>query len=136
MSLETTAAAPAAQRSTVLAGIGLMLAGIFVFSVNDVMGKWLVATYSVGQVLLLRSGAALVVLAPFLWKGGVRALRRGPLPRVQILRLVFSTLEVVCLYWAVAYLPLADVMTFYLAGPIYVGGLPRFSLASVSTAPG
>src|SRR3954454_3583011 len=128
MSLETTAAAPAAQRSTVLAGIGLMLAGIFVFSVNDVMGKWLVATYSVGQVLLLRSAAALVVLAPFLWKGGVTALRRAPPPGLQILRIVFSTLEVVCFYWAVAYLPLADVMTFYLAGAIYVAGLAALLL--------
>ena len=45
-----------------VAGIGLMLLGIFMFAVNDVMGKWLVATYSVGQVLLLRSGAALSVL--------------------------------------------------------------------------
>jgi drug/metabolite transporter (DMT)-like permease len=33
---------------------------------------------------------------------------------------VFSTLEVAGFYWAVAYLPLADVMTFYLAAPIYV----------------
>src|SRR3954470_12435878 len=128
MSLETTAAAPAAQRSTVLAGIGLMLAGIFVFSVNDVMGKWLVATYSVGQVLLLRSAAALVVLAPFLWRGGVKGLRPAPLPGLQILRIVFSTLEGVCFYWAVAYLPLTDVMTFYLAGPIYVAGLAALLL--------
>src|SRR4051794_41852255 len=84
MSLETTAAAPTAQRSTVLAGIGLMLAGIFVFSVNDVMGKWLVATYSVGQVLLLRSAAALVVLAPFLWRGGGQGAGPGAPPGVGV----------------------------------------------------
>ncbi len=45
--LSLTTAAP-------LAGIGLMTAGIFMFAVNDTMGKWLVATYSVGQVLLIR----------------------------------------------------------------------------------
>ena len=39
-----------------------MILGIFMFAVNDVMGKWLVATYSVGQVLLLRSVAALMIL--------------------------------------------------------------------------
>ena len=33
---------------------------------------------------------------------------------------MFSTFEVACFYWALAYMPLADVMTFYLAGPIYV----------------
>src|SRR3954453_9168644 len=128
MSLETTAAAPAAQRSTVLAGIGLMLAGIFVFSVNDVMGKWLVATYSVGQVLLLRSAAALVVLAPFLWKGGVKALRRAPLPGLQTPPIVSSTLVVLCFLRPAASLPLTDVLPFYLAGPIYVAGLAALLL--------
>ena len=50
------------------AGIGLMLLGIFVFALNDALGKWLVATYSVGQLLLIRSGAALVLLLPLIWR--------------------------------------------------------------------
>jgi len=32
-----------------LAGVGLMLAGAFLFSVNDALGKWLLADYSVGR---------------------------------------------------------------------------------------
>lgn len=47
-----------------LAGIGLMLAAMFAFSLNDVMGKWLVATYGVAQILLIRSFAAAAMLAP------------------------------------------------------------------------
>ncbi len=39
---------------------------------------------------------------------------------MQALRAVFATVEVACFYWAVAYLPLADVMAYYLAGPIFV----------------
>jgi hypothetical protein len=39
---------------------------------------------------------------------------------MQALRAAFATIEVACFYWAVAYLPLADVMAFYLAGPIFV----------------
>lgn len=110
--------AAAQARSTTLAGIGLMLSGIFLFSVNDVMGKWLVATYAVGQVLLLRSAAALLVLAPVLWRQGLP--KRPAQPALHALRIAFSTLEVACFYWAVAFMPLADVMTYYLAGPIYV----------------
>lgn len=121
------AAAPGASHA-VLAGIGLMLLGMLAFSVNDVIGKWLVATYSVGEVMLLRNAAGFIVLLPFLWRGGVTALRRAPLPGVQLLRIVLATLEVVCFYWAVVYLPLADVMTFYLAGPIYVAGIAAFLL--------
>jgi drug/metabolite transporter (DMT)-like permease len=102
-----------------LAGIGLMIAGIFLFAVNDALGKWLVATYSVGQVLLIRSAAALVLLTPFIRRD---AHTFAPAPRwsLQILRAAFATIEVACFYWAVAYLPLAEVMTYYLAGPIFV----------------
>ena len=32
------------SQDRILAGIGLMLVAMFAFSLNDVMGKWLVAT--------------------------------------------------------------------------------------------
>jgi drug/metabolite transporter (DMT)-like permease len=48
--------------------------------------------------------------------------------RMHGLRVVLSTMEVACFYWAVSYLPLADVMTFYLAGPIYVAVIAYFWL--------
>ncbi len=37
--------------------------------------------------------------------------------------MILSTLEVAMFFWAVSYLPLADTVTFYLAGPIYVTAL-------------
>ncbi len=125
--MSAAAAAPAA-RGAVLAGIALMTGGIFLFSLNDAMGKWLVATYSVGQVLLLRSLAALAVLAVLLRGEGLASFRAAPRPGLQLVRIVLSTLEVACFYWAVAYLPLADVMTYYLAGPLYVAGLSALVL--------
>ncbi|MBF9233525.1 DMT family transporter [Microvirga alba] len=115
-------------RSGALAGIGFMVLGVFLFSVNDVMGKWLVATYSVGQLLLLRSIAALAVLFPLMRKQNVPLLAIPPQPGMHLLRVIFSTLEVACFYWAVTYLSLADVMTYYLAGPIYVAALGVFWL--------
>jgi drug/metabolite transporter (DMT)-like permease len=114
-------------RSTTIAGIGLMVLGIFMFAVNDVMGKWLVATYSVGQVLLLRSAAALLVLLILMGRSGL-SLTIPQQPRLHLIRIVFSTLEVACFYWAVTYLPLADVMTYYLAGPLYVAAFAVFWL--------
>ena len=110
----------ATPQTAVMAGIGLMLAGIFFFAVNDALGKWLIATYSVGQLLLVRSAAALVFLGPFIRRDGWQPFVRAPRPGLQLLRAVFSTFEVAFFYWALAYMPLADVMTFYLAGPIYV----------------
>ena len=102
-----------------LAGIALMTGGIFLFAVNDALGKWLVATYSVGQVLLIRSLAAMALLAPFIWHDAT-SFAAAPRWGLQALRAALATIEVACFYWAVAYLPLADVMTYYLAGPIFV----------------
>ncbi len=109
-------------------GVLLMLAGMFLFSLNDAVGKWLVATYSVGQVLLIRSLAALIILAPFLWMYGFTRLVRVERPGLQAMRVVFSTAEVFCFYAAVRELPLADVMTYWLAAPIYVAALSPFLL--------
>src|SRR5258708_18016436 len=106
-----------------LAGIGWMLAGVALFSFNDALGKWLLSDYSVGELLLIRSAAALVVLVPFLWSAGVEAFITAPRPALQIVRIVLSALEVAMFFWAVSYLPLADAVTFYLAGPIYVTAL-------------
>jgi drug/metabolite transporter (DMT)-like permease len=114
--------------STELIGIGMMLLGMFLFSLNDAIGKWLVATYSVGQVLLIRSLFALVVLAVLLRASGFAPVLRVDRPMVQAARVAFSTAEVFCFYTAVTYLPLADVMTYWLAAPIYVAALSPFLL--------
>ena len=50
--------ADANNSSARLAGIGLMLFGVWLFSFGDALGKHLVATYAVGQLLLLRSIAS------------------------------------------------------------------------------
>jgi drug/metabolite transporter (DMT)-like permease len=102
-----------------IAGISLMIAGIFLFAVNDALGKWLVSTYTVGQVLLIRSLAAMALLAPFIWRD-LASFAAAPRRGLQAWRALLATVEVACFYWAVAYLPLADVMAYYLAGPIFV----------------
>ncbi|MDB5618919.1 DMT family transporter [Tardiphaga sp.] len=107
------------HRAARLAGIGLMLAGICMFSCGDAIGKFLVGTYSVGQLMLLRACAALVLLAPSIWRHRGEFLRLER-PWLQFLRVVLSTLEVAAFFWAAAYLPLADVITYYLACPIFV----------------
>jgi drug/metabolite transporter (DMT)-like permease len=107
------------SRNATLAGILMMLLGILLFSLNDVMGKWLVATYTVGQVLLLRSAAALVVIAPFVVKQGIQRTLRPERPGLQLLRVTLGSCEVALFYWAVSYLPLADTMTLWLAAPVW-----------------
>lgn len=106
-------------KSATLTGITMMLLGILLFSVNDVLGKWLVATYTVGQVVLLRSVAALIVIAPFVVKQGIGRTLRPERPWLQTLRVTLGSCEVALFYWAVSYLPLADTMTLWLAAPVW-----------------
>src|SRR3984957_13653430 len=116
-----------ADRSARLAGIALMLASVCMFSFGDALGKYIVATYSVGQLMLLRACAALVLLAPSMWRSraGFRRIER---PWLQLLRLMLSTLEIAAFFLATVYLPLADVVTYYLATPIFVTALSAIIL--------
>ena len=116
------------DRQNIPAGIGLMLFGFLLFSANDALGKWMAATYAPGQILLIRNTASLALLVPFIMKSGLRPLFALDQPWLQLLRLAFATTEVLFFYWAVSGLPLADAMTYYLAGPIYVTVLAAFVL--------
>jgi drug/metabolite transporter (DMT)-like permease len=115
------------DRSARLAGIALMLASVCMFSFGDALGKFVVATYSVGQLMFFRAIAALVVLAPSIWRQRAE-FRRVERPWLQVLRLILSTLEIAAFFLATVYLPLADVVTYYLATPIFVTALSAIFL--------
>jgi drug/metabolite transporter (DMT)-like permease len=115
------------ERSARLAGIALMLLSISMFSFGDALGKYIVATYSVGQLLWLRACAALLVLLPLMWRQR-KAFTPLERPWLQLLRAVLSTLEVAAFFIATVYLPLADVVTYYLACPIFVTALSAIVL--------
>jgi drug/metabolite transporter (DMT)-like permease len=102
------------------AGIGLMLFGFLLFSATDALAKWMAGIYAPGQMLLVRSIASTLVISPFVLRVGIRSLLAVEQPWLHVLRVVFATTEVLCFYWAVSGLALADAMTYYLAGPIYV----------------
>src|SRR3979490_3366649 len=122
MSLLAKISTAADERSARLAAIGLMLLSRFMFSFGDALGKFMVATYSVGQLLWLRACAALIVLLPMIWKQRAE-FGRLERPWLQLLRVTLSTLEVAAFFLAPVYLPLADVITYYLASPIFVTAL-------------
>lgn len=115
-------------RNLLVAGILLMLAGDFMFALNDAMGKWLVAGLGVGQVVFVRSIGAFLILGPMIARQGAGKLFDVERPWAQGLRVLFATLDTAFFYAAVVYLPLADVMSFYMAGPIYVAALSHLLL--------
>lgn len=103
------------------AGIIMMIGAMLIFTLSDTLGKWLVASYSVWQVVGIRSIAALIIL------GAILLRQRGSLrislshrPMIQLLRLAFVLVEVWASLWAFRYLPLADVFMFYAAAPLFM----------------
>ena len=127
MSLLTRISTHTDERSARLHGIGLMLLSVFMFSFGDALGKYLVATYAVGQLLWLRACAALFVLSPLIWRHREQFVQMER-PRLQLVRVILSTLEVAAFFLATVYLPLADVTTYYLACPIFVTALSAIVL--------
>ncbi|OQP86097.1 hypothetical protein BTR14_11915 [Rhizobium rhizosphaerae] len=106
--------------SAARAGVLFMLAGMLMFSLNDVLGKWMAASHSAFQVMTVRSVAALLVLAPFMVRAGWRSFVLVPQPGLNMLRALFFSVDALAFYYCVAFMPLADAMTYWLAVPIYV----------------
>jgi S-adenosylmethionine uptake transporter len=113
---------PTTRPGTAGLGVVLYLAGVGFFSINDALGKWLVADYGVGQLMMLRSIGAAVVLAPFVLALRVKLIdpRQAPL---QVLRIPIAAVDTFAFYYATRFMPLADVMTFYMATPLIVTAL-------------
>jgi len=106
--------------SPTVAAVLIMLIGMLLFTANDAIGKWLTGSYSVGQLVFVRSVAALIILAPFVWRAGAKQILAIERPGTFFLRVVLTVVDSFAFYYAVSLLPLADVMTYWLAAPIYV----------------
>ena len=103
-------------------GIALYLIAIFFFALNDALGKWLVVDYGVGQLLMLRSVGSAFVLGPMIWRIGANLGDASHLG-LQILRILCMAIDTFCFYYATRTMPLADVMTFYMASPLIITAL-------------
>ncbi|MCJ8151349.1 DMT family transporter [Shinella sedimenti] len=116
------------NRHAMTVGIILVIVGYFLFALNDVVAKMLVASFGVAQVLTIRAIGAFMVLVPLVRQQQERPFHNVHRPFVQMVRALLITLDTSLFYAAVIYLPLADVMTFYMAGPIYMTVASHFLL--------
>lgn len=105
-----------------------MLVGMFLFAANDTLGKQLVGTYTVGQLTLVRGLVGLAVMVPVLLRAGLPLVVATHRPRLQWLRFALAPAEASLFFWALITLPLAEVITYYQAGPIWVVALSAFLL--------
>lgn len=111
-----------------LAGIGITVLGVFLFSCTNALAKHLVATYPAGEMLFVRAITALALLVLFIRSKDIAAMREGGKPWLHALRMACSGIEVGCYYWALTALTLAGISTIYMAAPIYTVALSALFL--------
>lgn len=116
------------NRHALTMGIILVMVGYFLFALNDAVAKMLVASFGLGQVLVIRAIGAFLILVPLVCQQNETPFRHVHRPLVQMIRALLITVDTLLFYAAIIYLPLADVMTFYMAGPIYMTVASHFLL--------
>jgi drug/metabolite transporter (DMT)-like permease len=110
-------------RSESLSGMLFMVFGIASFAGADAIGKWMVADYSVFQVLLVRSISAVLVLVALAPIFGGREVARTSQPWAHLARSLCSTLAFLFFFASVRFLPLADAVAVEFGGPFLVMAL-------------
>ena len=104
-------------------GILYMLASVFLFSIQNAIGKWLAQTYPIPMLVFFRSAVAL--LPSFLLvlrAGGISVLRSRRLG-AQFGRAVIWGGSNVASFFAYHLLPLADAVALTFAAPLFLTAL-------------
>lgn len=97
-----------------------MAFAFFCFALTGALGKIVLSTYPVAQMLFIRSGVALLLLMPLIARQGTAGFRTIERHWLQLLRVTISAVEVGIFFFAVAHIPLADTVAIYQSGPLFV----------------
>jgi drug/metabolite transporter (DMT)-like permease len=110
-----------------LSGIAYVVAGVTVFSVQDVIIKWLSGDYPVLEIVFVRSLVALVLLFAMAGLRGGDGLRVSR-PFQQAFRGLLMFLSYTTYYLALAALPLAETVSIFYSAPLFMTAFSGFLL--------
>ena len=114
----TTIEAGAGDRN--IAGIIYLVAGVSLFSIQDVIIKFFSADLPLLQVMFMRGFVALVPICWLVWhETGGKAFRTDR-PVLQIMRGLTGAVCYTSFYMSLAVLPLAEVMTIFYTNPLFI----------------
>ena len=103
-----------------LKSIFYLVAGVFVFSIQDVIIKWLSGKYPVNEIVIIRSCIAII---PILFiahlEGGLHLLRTKHY-FVHIIRSFFMFCAYISFYLSMAALPIAETVSIFFSTPIFI----------------
>lgn len=109
-------------------GIVLALASYAMYSLHYASMKWLGGSYSLWQLIFLRSAMMLVITLGLGRARTIRGFVASPYKLPTALRGVLQFLSAYCFYMAANSMPLADVTTLYSTTPLMIVLLSIFFL--------
>lgn len=102
-----------------VAGIGLMVAAVFLFTCMDTIGKTLMASYPVQQVVWARYAFQFVLISLPIPLLGLQLVRTRH-PFIQTLRGLLLAFGTLCMFAAISVIPLANAYTVNFVAPLLI----------------
>jgi S-adenosylmethionine uptake transporter len=125
---ETGAGTPEAAQPNLLKGVALAAGAFGMFSLQDAIVKWLVATFAVPQVLFMRSAVVIMIALLISGRGGFSRLVDSPNKLSLLARALLLLTAWLFYYGAARHLGLAELTTIYFVAPVIVVTLSVFIL--------
>jgi len=104
-------------------GILYMVASVFLFSIQNAIGKWLAQTYPIPMLVFFRSAVALLPSYLFVLRAGGHSVLRTNRLGAQFGRAVIWGGSNVASFFAYHLLPLADAVALTFAAPLFLTAL-------------
>jgi drug/metabolite transporter (DMT)-like permease len=111
---------PVPSRDEIRRGIFYMVGAVFVFAAINVLVKWQIARYPLGEVVFFRCGFALL-------SGMVLVAAQGGLPLLRtrrigahLTRAVIQFCSMLCIFTAFGMMPLADAVAISFSTPLFL----------------
>ena len=118
MTVSNTPRAPAGGLSAPLAGALYMTFAALCFSIMNVAIRLAAETLDPLEIAFFRNFFALMVMLPWLWGTRLKGLRTARLS-THMVRAVFGLIAMVCWFYSIALLPLAEAVALNFTVPLF-----------------
>lgn len=103
-----------------LLGVGCLVLGIFIFSLQDIAVKKMGGSYPILEIVILRTLIALPITLVFFRMEGKRGLPKTKQFKLEILRGLFLFLSYTTYFMGLASLPLAEIAAIKFSTPLMI----------------
>jgi drug/metabolite transporter (DMT)-like permease len=109
-----------ARTDDIKRGVAYVSASIFIFSMANVLVKYLAAEYPVSEIVFFRSFFALIPILAMMWRGGKINVFHTRRPIAHLVRASMWLSSFYCWFFAIKLLPLADAAAYSFTAPIFL----------------